>query len=217
MAEAELILGDSEKDILECLEKTGAHYIEDSDSDCEDRSTTPRSRPRSRPHLSPRSEGKMSARYSRVSTGETRSNSVTEEEEKKRKRSQLAERISNKLHAAFWVILGVFVVYQTDFVKVILEDERINRLWFNVGVLCFGVNIVIMAYLTIWLPHVKGVKVSWNVYSPRAIPTTTVLGLICALTLNVSLWGVWGFLTPLILFAVFISCLFSLHFIPWPC
>lgn len=35
--------------------------------------------------------------------------------------------------------------------------------------------------------------------------------------LNVSLWNVWGFLTPLILFAVFIGCLFSLHFVPWPC
>ncbi|CAM9441066.1 unnamed protein product [Ectocarpus sp. 13 AM-2016] len=32
-----------------------------------------------------------------------------------------------------------------------------------------------------------------------------------------SLWSVWGFLTPLILFAVFIGCLFSLHFVPWPC
>lgn len=47
--------------------------------------------------------------------------------------------------------------------------------------MCFSVNVVILAYLTVWLPHVRGIKVSWNVYSPRAIPTATVVGLICAL------------------------------------
>lgn len=53
--------------------------------------------------------------------------------------------------------------------------------WFNIGVVCFSINVVIMAYLTVWLPHIRGIKVSWNVYSPRAIPTATVVGLICAL------------------------------------
>ncbi|CAN0154040.1 unnamed protein product [Discosporangium mesarthrocarpum] len=178
----------------------------------------PRTRPPSGLPLSVlQGDNRMSVRYSRVSTGETRSNPMTEEEETKRHRSQLAERISNKLHAAFWVVAGGAVAYHTDFVRVLVEDERVDRLWFNVGVVCFSINVVIMLYLTIWLPHIMGIKISWNVHSPRAIPTATVLGLICALTLNISLWGVWGFLTPLILFAVFISCLFSLHFVPWPC
>ncbi|CAN0593380.1 unnamed protein product, partial [Ectocarpus sp. 12 AP-2014] len=107
------------------------------------------------------------------------------------------------LHALFWVVVGVAVVYRTDFIRVLVEDERVDRLWFNIGLVCFSVNAVILAYLTVWLPHVRGIRVSWNVYSPRAIPTATVVGLICALALNMSLWNVWGFLTPLILFAVF--------------
>lgn len=59
--------------------------------------------------------------------------------------------------------------------------DVLDRLWFNIGVVCFSINAVILAYLTVWLPHVRGVRVSWNVYSPRAIPTATVVGLICAL------------------------------------
>eukprot|EP00752_Nemacystus_decipiens_P017548 g15727.t1 len=163
------------------------------------------------------SSSSMSVRYSKVTSSDSNSSPISEAEQSKRRRSQLADRISNKLHALFWALVGVTVVYRTDFIRVLMEDERVDRVWFNIGVVCFSVNVVILAYLTVWLPHVRGVKVSWNVYSPRAIPTATVVGLICAVALNVSLWNVWGFLTPLILFAVFIGCLFSLHFVPWPC
>lgn len=161
----------------------------------------------------------MSVRYSRVTSGDGPSSSspMSEAEHSKRRRSQLAERISNKLHALLWVVVGIAVAYRTDFVRVLVEDDRVNRIWFNIAAICFSVNVVILAYLTVWLPHVRGVKVSWNVYCPRAIPTATAVGLICALTLNAALWNVWGFLTPLILFAVFTGCLFSLHFVPWPC
>lgn len=63
-----------------------------------------------------------------------------------------------------------------------LPCDVLCRVWFNIGLVCFGINVVIMAYLTVWLPHVRGIRVSWNVYSPRAIPTATVVGLICAAT-----------------------------------
>jgi hypothetical protein len=38
-----------------------------------------------------------------------------------------------------------------------------------------------MAYLTVWLPYVQRITLSWNVYCPRAIPTATAIGLVCAL------------------------------------
>lgn len=161
-------------------------------------------------------EGSMSVRYSRV-TSANGNNPITEAEHVKRRRSQLSDKISTKLHAFFWVLAGVMVAYQTDFVRVLMESDRVNRVWFNIAVTCFSINVVIMGYLAVWLPYVKRIKVSWNLYSPRAIPTATAVGLICAVALNISLWNVWGFLTPLILFAVFVGCLFSLHFVPWPC
>lgn len=55
------------------------------------------------------------------------SSPITEAEQSKRRRSQLADRISNKLHALFWVVVGATVVYRTDFVRVLMEDERVNR------------------------------------------------------------------------------------------
>jgi hypothetical protein len=55
------------------------------------------------------------------------------------------------------------------------------RIWFNIAAATFGANCVIMAYLTVWLPYVQRITLSWNVYCPRAIPTATAIGLVCAL------------------------------------
>lgn len=56
-----------------------------------------------------------------------RSSPITEAERSKRRRSQLADRISNKLHALFWVVVGATVVGRTDFLRVLMEDERVDR------------------------------------------------------------------------------------------
>ncbi|CAN0133360.1 unnamed protein product, partial [Phaeothamnion confervicola] len=141
----------------------------------------------------------------------------TDEDERKKRQSQLAERISNKLQAAFCTFAGFGLAYKTNFVPILMEDKRVNRFWFNIAVACFTINTMIMLYLTIWLPKVQRVQASWNVYCPRMIPAATVIGLICAVTLNLALWNVWGLLTPLILAGVFLGCFFSLHFVPWPC
>jgi hypothetical protein len=55
------------------------------------------------------------------------------------------------------------------------------RVWFNIAAATFGANCVIMAYLTVWLPYVQRITLSWNVYCPRAIPTATAVGVVCAL------------------------------------
>eukprot|EP00611_Tribonema_gayanum_P015252 TRINITY_DN27083_c0_g1_i1.p1 TRINITY_DN27083_c0_g1~~TRINITY_DN27083_c0_g1_i1.p1 ORF type:complete len:160 (-),score=43.35 TRINITY_DN27083_c0_g1_i1:82-561(-) len=159
----------------------------------------------------------MSQRYSGVPTRDVKSTTETSEEERKRRRTELAERISNKLHAAFWTIVAGVVVYYTDFVRVLLQDDRVKRPWFNLATACFAVNCVIMGYLTLWLPLVQRVSTPWNIYCPRAIPAATAVGVICGVSLNLALWSVWGFLTPLILLVVFMGCLFFLHFVPWPC
>ena len=49
------------------------------------------------------------------------------EDEYKMKRKELAERISNKLHAAFWVVTTCLLCYYTDLFRVLIEDKRVNR------------------------------------------------------------------------------------------
>ena len=151
-------------------------------------------------------------RYARVPTTEEDSKAAAN----KKRRSEAAENIATKIQALAWVATGVFVAYQTDLPFVMLSHPDVNRFWFNIAASCFTMNTVLCAYLTLWLPYVQRVTTEWAVYCPRVIPTMTAIGVVCGISLIRGLWPVWGLLTPFILAIIFMACLMSLHFTPWP-
>jgi hypothetical protein len=130
-------------------------------------------------------------------------------------RSKSAENVSNKIHAAFWVLLAIVVMSSTDFLRVCFKSELVNRLYFNISLALITVNCTIGLYLCIYLPYIARVTLPWDKYCPRVIPTFTVITTVCGCTLLKALWPVWGFLTPLILTSVTLGGMFSLHFIPF--
>jgi hypothetical protein len=71
--------------------------------------------------------------YMRVSQAEPRTaqsqphSQVQDVDEEKKRHDEYMERLNVKLHAFFWVIGAGFLVYKTDFVRVVLSDERVNR------------------------------------------------------------------------------------------
>jgi hypothetical protein len=85
------------------------------------------------------------------------------------------------------------------------------------------VNTVLLTYLGIYIPKIKGIKIDpgtssselWAVYCPRVIPIMTLCGILCGIFLMRCFWPVWGFLTPFILGTEFFGLLFTSHFIPW--
>ena len=174
----------------------------------------------------------MTARYRRIPLSEE---SELNGEEIKKRRAENVERITAKLHALFWVAIAAVVLYYSDILQVGIHDQRVKRSvifctsffihviffplrpYLNIAVACLVANICIMIYLTIWLPLVLKVTISWDIYCPRMIPTSTLLGILCLLFLVVAFWPVWGLLTPLIIIILFMGLLFSTHFIPWPC
>lgn len=64
----------------------------------------------------------MAARYRRVQQGEGEGG----EEETKKVRAERAERISAKIHAIFWVLAAIAIVYFTDLPSLIFS-EKLNR------------------------------------------------------------------------------------------
>ncbi|RHY28152.1 hypothetical protein DYB32_006944 [Aphanomyces invadans] len=112
-------------------------------------------------------------------------NAETEIEELK-KRAQgkppsRAEVISTKIHAFLWIVGAGFLLYYLDVMHVAFRDSRVHRVYFNIGLVCFGINTCITLYLAIWLPYVKKIDLEWNVYCPRMVPTATIVGVVCAL------------------------------------
>jgi hypothetical protein len=108
-------------------------------------------------------------------------------------------------------------IQYTDTISIIFTSKDIVRPVFNIAVGQLTVNAILMLYLAIYLPKVKGLHDSsaWEVYCPKVIPIMTANGVVCAMFLLRSLWPVWGFLTPFVLSIEFFGLIFVTHFIPW--
>lgn len=129
----------------------------------------------------------------------------------------IGQRISDKFHALIWVLLAVFTAKQTDVITIFLSSPEPIRPLLHISITQIAVNFILMLYLGIYLPKIKGIKDAdaWSIYCPRVIPFMTGNGFICFLFLLRSLWPVWGFLTPFIVGILSIGLLFSTQFIPW--
>ena len=119
------------------------------------------------------------------------------------------------MHAVLWVIAAGLTFYYADVAKVVLGgDARIRRVWYIIGVLCFGVCSSIILYMAVWVPRVLGIHLEPNVYSPNMLPIAAVFGVVSAIALNVGLWPVYGLLTPFILGVLWFGGIMCAHFLP---
>ncbi|KAG1691322.1 hypothetical protein DVH05_026986 [Phytophthora capsici] len=134
--------------------------------------------------------------------------------EQRASRSQRAALWSTRLHAFLWVAAAGLVAYGTDFIRVIFTDPRVKRGFFQVALVCTGINICITAYLAVYLPYIKRIQLEWSVYCPRMIPTATIVGVVAAFCYICAFWPVWGLLTPGLLGLFFIGSLMTAHFLP---
>ena len=53
--------------------------------------------------------------------------------------------------------------YTTDFFRVIIDSQRVDRFYVDIALVAFGGNCCICFYLAIWLPYVKRIDMEWSV------------------------------------------------------
>ena len=137
------------------------------------------------------------------------------------RRKELVENHFNKIQAFLWVLTSFLICYYTDFFRILVEDSRVNRFWFNIGLVCLGIDVVIFIYISYILPcftpKVLGKDLDWNISSPRAIPIATGLGVLMGFSFIFGLWPVFGLLTPFIIGINFLAFIMSMHFVPSCC
>ncbi|RKP12690.1 hypothetical protein BJ684DRAFT_11133, partial [Piptocephalis cylindrospora] len=81
--------------------------------------------------------------------------------------------------------------------------------WFIFGVLIALVPVAIFLRLQ-YRQRVLGHRINysrWEQELPKEITTATLTGIVSGLCFVMAFWPMWGFLTPLILFAIFIGFL----------
>ena len=51
-----------------------------------------------------------------------------------------------------WVALAGLIVYKTNFARKLWENENISELFMNLTLVCLGINMSIMVYVTLIMP-----------------------------------------------------------------
>mmetsp|Transcript_44427 Transcript_44427/g.114966 ORF Transcript_44427/g.114966 Transcript_44427/m.114966 type:complete len:188 (-) Transcript_44427:117-680(-) len=133
-------------------------------------------------------------------------------------RAESLKELRNKIEAVAWVLAAAGVaVYgdgEADMLHIVLHHASVKRDWLFFGLAMVGVNVAIFLYLAVWLNVVRGVAGEWEEAAPMAIPIGTCAGLIACFAFMVALWPIWSFLTPILLFVLFMGFIMSAHF--WP-
>ena len=103
-------------------------------------------------------------------------------------------------------------MYNTNFFRQLWENELINSLFMNLTLICLGVNLAIMLYITLILP-LKGIDPDIEKV-PGLIPVMTIAGVFLPICLTLVVWPIWGFLSPVFIFVLSFGYIFSLTFLP---
>ncbi|XP_038070949.1 transmembrane protein 128-like [Patiria miniata] len=117
------------------------------------------------------------------------------------------------IQTLLWILGSFAVLYYTDLIPAIKEDRRIYSTWLYLGFILMAFHVSIGSYLIVYLSWIKKIS-DWEKASPMAIPLATgsfVLGGIC---LNIAIWPVYGFLTPLMLFTLFMGVVVIVSLMP---
>ncbi|KAK1901671.1 Transmembrane protein 128 [Dissostichus eleginoides] len=133
---------------------------------------------------------------------QTRTHGDEDEKSQVEKDAKPLPRINR--HSVFWIVASVAVTYYVDFLNTIIENDDIKSWWFNAGLVLLGTCLSLAMFCIVYLEWYKGINHYEQVY-PAIPPVTTAAFIAASCSLNIALWPVWSFLTPLILFTQFMG------------
>ena len=111
-----------------------------------------------------------------------------------------------------WIGLAALIVYKTNFARQLWENENISELFMNLTLVCLGINMSIMMYVTLIMP-LRGLEPDIDKV-PNLIPVLSLSGVLMPVFLTLAVWPIWGFLTPIYIFILCMGYLFSMTFLP---
>lgn len=157
------------------------------------------------------------ARGVRPGSREDRRARFAQRQAKAAERKKMFDNITNKFWAAVWVAAAVATAYYTDYFRVLLSSSKVDRTWFSISLVLYSILGVLIFYMGVYLPRKFFPDVQPQVVAPRAVYTASACMVLGSITLVVACWGVWGFLTPIILGIIGMGFLMSMHFVPYVC
>mmetsp|Transcript_40931 Transcript_40931/g.88684 ORF Transcript_40931/g.88684 Transcript_40931/m.88684 type:complete len:215 (+) Transcript_40931:62-706(+) len=139
---------------------------------------------------------------------------LSERERAKKKWVKRLNWLWRKMTAAFWVSAACGLIWYTNFFRVMWESPLVNRTYFYLALACLTFNMTMLAYLAIWCTSVLKIDEPWETKHPKAIPVMAIVGFSSVWLFFFAFWPVWGLLTLVIQFVLFLGFVSAGHFLP---
>ncbi|XP_030841330.1 transmembrane protein 128 isoform X2 [Strongylocentrotus purpuratus] len=137
-----------------------------------------------------------------------------EEMQKKRDEEEEARVTSPyNIQTVFWILASIAIFKLTDFVPAMFYDSAVKKTWLYIGAGFIGINMAIALYLIIVCSWIRKIT-DWEKHSPSAVPIATCSFVSGTLCINIALWPVYGFLTPVLLFTLFMGFIVIVSLLP---
>ncbi|XP_040191355.1 transmembrane protein 128 isoform X2 [Rana temporaria] len=129
---------------------------------------------------------------------------VTEadDDENEKKKQKPLPRIN--IHSVFWILAAVAVTHYVDFLPAVHLNLQEGCTWLLVGAVSLVVSMSVALYCIVYLEWYRGIC-DYDAKYPGLVPVAILTFLVAAVCVNVSLWPVWSYFTPLILFTQFMG------------
>lgn len=119
-----------------------------------------------------------------------------------------------KLEAFVWVGLSAYLIYYSNFFKVLYSHDLVNELFFGIFMITVGLNVAIAIYVAIILPYILGIKEDFDKYSPKLVYLGAISGVLSFFSLIICIWPVFGFYSPPMVFIFLLGYINTSHFLP---
>ncbi|XP_033016617.1 transmembrane protein 128 [Lacerta agilis] len=108
------------------------------------------------------------------------------------------------IHSAFWILASIATTYYIEFFKIVKEIIQQESWWFILGICLLIISLSVAFYCIIYLEWYHGIE-DYDAIYPALVPITTASFIAAAVCFNISLWPIWSFLTPVVLFVQFMG------------
>ena len=116
-----------------------------------------------------------------------------------------------------WIFVAACMLFygngEKDAVDVVRTDPRILTTFTSFAACCACINIMCFVYVHLYLGKVKGVADPEN-SAQHLVAVGAATMVAGGVSLAVGIWPVWGVLSPLMVFVLFMGLLMTLQFVP---
>uniref|UniRef100_A0A7S3IZ80 Transmembrane protein n=1 Tax=Strombidium inclinatum TaxID=197538 RepID=A0A7S3IZ80_9SPIT len=133
-------------------------------------------------------------------------------EARKRKWVRRINWCSDRIQALFWVAVSGLIIYKTNFFRQLWENDDISPMFMALTLVCLGINVMIMLYVTVGMP-LKGQEADIEKV-PKLIPVMSIASVLMPIFLVIAIWPIWGILSIIYVFVLSFGYIFALSFLP---